>query len=111
MNIIVNSGFPHHAVLASAQYDLSWGVIAGGGSPPAWAQVFNWVRPRPAGGIGSYPLTHGSRLRLTSGFWFVRYTTLSGIVHLQQFGATRRWCRWSCRCACRAVSSPCRFTP
>ncbi|MCL6474842.1 MAG: hypothetical protein K6U75_07300 [Firmicutes bacterium] len=78
------------AVQALAQsgggYDLSWGVIAGGGV--TFSTGGNYSLGSTVGqpvAIGANPLRAGGNFDLTDGFWFVRYATLSGRITLRDF--------------------------
>ena len=71
-------------------YDLSWGVISGGGitfSTGGNFQLGSTIGQSVA--QGASPLMSGGTLDLTSGFWYVRYATLSGVVQLRDFTGDR----------------------
>ena len=62
-------------------YDLSWGVVSGGGVTFSTGGNFSLGSTigQPVA-IGANPLHTGGSFDLTDGFWFVRYATLSGRV-------------------------------
>ncbi|MCL6476689.1 MAG: hypothetical protein K6U75_16785 [Firmicutes bacterium] len=72
---------------SGGNYDLSWGVIAGGGVTFSTGGNFSLGSTigQPVA-LGATPLHTGGNLDLTDGFWFVRYATLRGIVRLLSFG-------------------------
>jgi hypothetical protein len=78
------------AVQAFAQsgggYDLSWGVVSGGGVTFSTGGNFSLGSTigQPVA-IGANPLHTGGSFDLTDGFWFVRYATLSGRITLRDF--------------------------
>ncbi|MDW8290343.1 MAG: hypothetical protein RMM06_06435 [Armatimonadota bacterium] len=72
---------------SGGSYDLSWGVIAGGGATFSTGGNFSLGSTvgQPVA-FGASPLHTGGALDLTDGFWYVRYATLSGVVNLLSFG-------------------------
>ncbi|MGC8785441.1 MAG: hypothetical protein ACP5RN_13775 [Armatimonadota bacterium] len=72
---------------SGGDYDLSWSVISGGGVTFSTGGNFSLGSTigQPVA-LGASPLHTGGNFDLTDGFWFVRYTTLSGVVNLLSFG-------------------------
>lgn len=67
-------------------FDLSWGVLSGGGVTFSTGGNFSLGSTvgQPVA-FGSSPSHSGGNFSLSNGFWFVRYATLSGVVSLLDF--------------------------
>lgn len=72
---------------SGGNYDLSWGVISGGGVTFSTGGNFSLGSTigQPVA-FGASPSHSGGNFDLTDGFWFVRYSRLSGVVDLLSFG-------------------------
>lgn len=71
---------------SGGDYDLSWSVLSGGGVTFSTGGDFALASTvgQPVA-LGASPLHAGGTFDLTDGFWHVRYSRLSGVVHLLDF--------------------------
>lgn len=86
VSAVVLCGSPGALAQSGGGFDLSWGVLSGGGVTFSTGANFSLGSTvgQPVA-FGASPSHGGGNFHLSDGFWFVRYAALSGVVNLLDF--------------------------